>query len=160
MPIAREANQRIEFFRAKRFLAVPEPEKEPLVVLPGETNILVHELVIMPFFYNQRFLSVEAWIQNKTRREAIWRSQVQDLHPPQWGQTKNDFIRPQEIDHKFCHPQTWSLIGQSDWISLSLDNNLDNALMQISSPDNNPSLSCRHPITSTQPSITQTPESG
>ena len=62
MPIAREANQRIEFFRAKRFLAVPEPEKEPLVVLPGEKNILVLEPVIMPFFFNQRFLSVEAWI--------------------------------------------------------------------------------------------------
>ena len=40
MPIAKEANQRIEFFRAKRFLAEPEPEKEPVVVLPGETTIL------------------------------------------------------------------------------------------------------------------------
>ena len=42
MPIAKEANQRIEFFRAKRFLAEPEPEKEPVVVLPGETTILNH----------------------------------------------------------------------------------------------------------------------
>ena len=39
MPIAKEANQRIELFRAKKFLAEPKPPKEPVVVLPGGTKL-------------------------------------------------------------------------------------------------------------------------
>ena len=58
MPIAKEADQRIEFARAKKFLAEPEPPKEPVVVLPGRTNILK----ISWIFFNQRYLPVEAWI--------------------------------------------------------------------------------------------------
>ena len=41
MPIAKEANQRIEFARAKKFLAQPKPPKEPVVVLSGGAKLKI-----------------------------------------------------------------------------------------------------------------------
>ena len=160
MPIAKPANQRIEFARAKKFLAEPEPPKDQVVVLPGRTNILK---IFWIFLLNK---DTCLWKHGfKTRQEEKLFDEVKYkvyIHPNE--------VSPRiilSIPKKDGSQSIYLLLAkQSSWLTIdkvtgsSLDDNPPSSNNNNLPPSNNNPPSFRHRITSTQQSITQTQESG